>query len=281
MFQPFVSGIKLYRKLRYRKGHGVHSPFVYNLITKVIEENLYFYAFDEIERFRKKVLSQKNDLSILTAKETQSREYGALLFRIVNFFKCQMVLQIGSSTGIMSLYLTMASKHCNCFALEERPNILKTVKKFVLAHNLEKLHFIEGNTEEALIKLQSSSMKADLIFINQLPESMKAEELLALCQPLKQEKTILIINEIKKDKRMKELWLTMVNQPQSRVSIDLFALGIVFFDDRLPKKHYKTYFNYGKKQNIHTNRRRRIYLPGRWKKSFKNKSKHRSIRHSG
>ena len=278
MVQPLISSIKLYRKLRYRKGHGVHSPFVYNFITKVIEEKASFYAFEEIEKYRKEILSQKNDLSILTAKETQSPKYGALLFRIVNFFKCQMVLQVGSSTGIMSLYLAMASKHCDCFAIEERPNLLNAVENFVLAHNLEQLHCVEGNLKEALIKLQSTSMKADLIFINQIPESTNAEELLSLCQPLGRKETILIINEIKRHKSMKELWMTMRNHPQSRVSIDLFALGILFFDDKLPKKHYKTHFNYGEKQNIHKDRRRRLHLSNRWKKSFKNKSKNRSLR---
>ena len=29
----------MYRGIRYRKGFGVHSPFVFNLITKVIEES--------------------------------------------------------------------------------------------------------------------------------------------------------------------------------------------------------------------------------------------------
>ena len=279
MFQPITSGIKLYRKLRYRKGHGVHSPFVYNFITKIIEEKATFYAFDEIEKHRKEILSQKNSLSILTAKETQSPKYGALLFRIVNFFKCQTVLQIGSSTGIMSLYLAMASKHCNCFALEERQNLLNTIRDFALAHNLNKLHCIEGSLKEALIRLQSVSTKADLIFINQLPESMIAEELLSLCRPLRHKETILIVNEIKRNKSMKKLWMAMRNHPQTRVSIDLFALGILFFDDRLPKKHYKTHFNYGKKQNIYTNRRRRLHLSGRWKKGFKNKPKNRSLRH--
>jgi len=279
MFQPLVSGIKLYRKLRYRKGHGVHSPFVYNFITKIVEEKATFYAFDEIEKCRREILSQKNDLSILTAKETQSTKYGALLFRIVNFFRCQTVLQIGGSTGIMSLYLAMASKHCDCFALEERQNLLNTIRDFALAHNLNKLHCVEGDAKEALIKLQSVSTKTDLIFINQLPASISTEELLSLCQSLRHKETIMIINEIMRNKSMKKLWMTMRSHPQTRVSIDLFALGILFFDDRLPKKHYKTHFNNGKKQNIHTNRRRRLYLSGRWKKSFKNKSKNRSLRH--
>ena len=49
-------GILLYRGIRYRKGFGVHSPFVFNLITKVIEERCQYYSFYDIELIRKQLL---------------------------------------------------------------------------------------------------------------------------------------------------------------------------------------------------------------------------------
>ena len=48
-------GALLYRCLRYRKGYGVHSPFVYNLITKVIEEKCSYYSFYDIELLRREL----------------------------------------------------------------------------------------------------------------------------------------------------------------------------------------------------------------------------------
>ena len=61
-------GILLYRGIRYRKGFGVHSPFVFNLITKVIEERCQYYSFYDIELIRKQLLFQDDEITYPNAK---------------------------------------------------------------------------------------------------------------------------------------------------------------------------------------------------------------------
>ena len=257
----FASQIKLYRKLRYRKGFGVHSPFIYNLITKVIEEKTPYYIFDDIERFRK---------GLPQRKEIQHKNYGALLFRLVHFFKCRTILQIRAHSGILSLYLSMACKDCSCYALEENPELLEAAKVFAGQQSLENLHFMEGHYTENLNKLKNLVSPFDLIFVNQSGNPEKTLQTIDLFKPFIGEKSILIIDGISENKAMKELWKKIENHPQTSVTIDLFALGIVFFDKKLHKQHYKNYFDYGKKQNLYKKRRRRIHLFGWRRKSLKN-----------
>ena len=259
----FTAQIKLYRKFRYHKGFGVHSPFIYNLITKVIEEKTPYYIFDEIEQFRK---------GFSRSKETQHKNYGALLFRLVHFFKCRTVLQIRAYSGVLSLYLSMARKDCSCYALEENPELLESVKVFAGQQSLENLHFMEGNYAENLEKLKNVIPSFDMIFINQSGNLRKTLKTIELSKHIIGEKSILIIDGISENKAMKELWKKIKNHPETSVTIDLFALGIVFFDKKLHKQHYKNYFDYGKKQNLYKKRRRRIHLFGWWRKGFKNQS---------
>jgi predicted O-methyltransferase YrrM len=261
----FVSHIKLYRKFRYRKGFGIHSPFTYNLITKVIEEKTPYYIFDEIENFRKTSFGKRK-----SEVETQHKNYGALLFRLVNFFKCRSVLQIRSYTGILSLYLSMASrKHCICYALEENRGLPEATKYFANSHQLENLHFMVGEYAGNLEKLKTEISSFDMVFINQSGNQEKTLEAIEFTRAFFTEKTILIIDGIARNKEMKALWKSIKNHPKTQLTIDLFALGIVFFDKKLNKKHYKNYFDYGKKQNLYEKRRRRTHLVGWRKKNSK------------
>ncbi len=265
---------RLYRKIRYRKGYGVHSPFVYNLITRVVEEKSPYYAFDEIEKERQELLVGNHPFSMVTAKETQHRNYGALLFRLVNFFKCRSVLQIGSSTGIMSLYLGMASRNnCRCIVLEERQALAECARMLAEKKRLDNLSFLQGKYEELLRNLTSSVHEMDLIFVNTRGDAFLSERVIRESLSLIHENTILVIDGIGNNKPMRDLWKRLKNQPQTRVSIDLYAMGMFFFNEKLHKQHYQTYFDYGKKQNLYKNRRQRFNFLSRRKKSFQIPSK--------
>ena len=269
----FPDQIRLYRKLRYRKGFGVHSPFIYNLITKVIEEKTPYYFFDDIENFRKELLSRENPVNTLAARETQHKNYGALLFRLANFFKCRNVLQIGTSTGVMSLYLALPLRNsCEYYALEERSGMLKYIQIFAENRSLKNLHLMEGAYAENLQKLKSENDSFDFIFINTKGDSEKTNEALQLVETYIYENTVMVIDNIRSDDAIKKLWSQIKNRPDVTLTIDLFSLGLVFFNPQLHKRHHKNYFDNGKEQNLHAKRRRGFHILGRRKKSLQSRS---------
>ena len=277
----FSSQIKMYRKLRYRKGHGVHSPFTYNLITKVIEEKTPYYVFEDIENLRKELLNGENLIKTLTVQETQTKDYGALLFRLVNFFKCRTILQIGSSTGLMSLYLALPlRKSCECYALEEKAGLLEPVRTFAKNYSLTNLHWMEGVYSDNLNRLKSEIASFDFIFINSMGNSEKTREALILTETFIYPCTMMVIDNIRRNKSMKKLWQEIKNRSDVRLTIDLLSLGLVFFNTKLHKQNYKNYFDDGKKQNLHEKRRRRFNFFSWRKKGIKSQSSHRRIRNN-
>ena len=130
-------GSLLYRGIRYRKGFGVHSPFVFNLITKVIEEKCSYYSFYDIELLRKQLLFREGEITYpdrqnkgkrktrsigeIVKRESIRPKHGALLFRLTNYFKSKNILQIGTTMGLSTLYLTSYATGLRCIALENVP----------------------------------------------------------------------------------------------------------------------------------------------------------------
>ena len=49
--------------------------------------------------------------------------------------------------------------------------------------------------------------------------------------------SILIVNNIRKDSRMRAFWNDIISDERTGISIDIYSLGIVFFDKR-PKQNY-------------------------------------------
>jgi predicted O-methyltransferase YrrM len=238
----------------------------------VIEEKSPFYFYEDIENFRKSLLQQDSALSKIARGEDKDRNYGALLSRIVNFFKCKNVMQIGGSTGIMGLYAAFPlRKTCRCFVLEEREGLLDEAAKFASGAGLSSFQAMEGNFDRSFAKLKSENLAFDLIFINLFGNADKTAQILQEIQPFVYDKTALIIDNINGSPEMKRLWEDVKNSPKTGVSVDLYALGIVFFSKKLNKHHYKCYFDYGKKQNLHKKRGRRFHLISHRKKGSENR----------
>ena len=70
------------RKLKHRKGFGVHSPFAFAIITEVIEEKLPYYAYSSMQRRYDK----KSNIPFKVV---------CLLFRLANRFHCRNIAILG------------------------------------------------------------------------------------------------------------------------------------------------------------------------------------------
>jgi hypothetical protein len=175
----------------------------------------------------------------------------------------------------MSLYLALPlRKSCTCYALEERTGLLEAVRTFVDNYSLKNFYPMENVYSESLRRLKSEIASFDFIFINAMGDSSKTREALRLIETFIIPDTVIVIDKIRQDKAMKKLWQEIKDRPDVRLTIDLLSLGLVFFNTRLHKQHYKIYFDDGKKQGIYEKRRRRFYFLGWRKKGVQGRSSH-------
>ncbi len=217
---------RIYRYIRFRKGHGVHSPFAFGLINKVIEEKKPFYVFEEIE----KGIVQQNK------KKITYQKYGRLLFRLATFFRSQNILQIGFSDGVQALYLNAAAKKMIVIEGENSPGInLPWATKLP---DIRKINLIQDTDTVALINELGT---LDMLFLNVSYDVDLTKHLLNKYLPYVHSQSIFVIDGIHK-KRMRKFWRDIKQRHDVSICMDLYSLGLVFFNRKLYKKNYKIFF---------------------------------------
>ncbi len=95
------------RKIK-AKGHGIHSPFAYEFITKVIYSGYAYYAYFDI----KKLLAKQKI-------EPYNERLHHLSYRLIQYFKPDKTLEINPENNINSLYLCHSGKEMILHSLEE------------------------------------------------------------------------------------------------------------------------------------------------------------------
>ena len=215
--KEFYSCSRWLLRKKQAKGHGVHSPFAYNLITNVIYSPYSFYAFSDIYE-----IISRNDIN----PEDSITAFNHLSFRLVHYLQSGKILEINSGTGINTLFLTAPSSHIHCKCME------KDSEKRIVAERLYAQRELEVEFISSLSVCERE--RYDAIFINLEDGCIPDIRILA---ELSYPGTFWAFHPIKKG-RAKQFWDEIVHNVTTRVTFDTQGTGIVFLRPDLHKEHY-------------------------------------------
>ncbi len=247
--------------LNYRKNavgrHGVHSPFVYDLLRQVLDKGDCFYAFKAIELIRESLKmnneevvvedlgagSKNNNSNKRTVREiikssAKAPKYGQLLFRLANYFEVNNVIELGTSLGISTAYLGKARKTSSIYTLEGAPNIAKLAKQNFKKLKLSNIKIIEGNFDKTLPHLLNQLEKVDFVFFDGNHKEEATLNYFNQCIEKTHNNTIFVFDDIYWSEGMTTAWEKIKENDQVTVTIDVFEMGIVFFRKELPKQDF-------------------------------------------
>jgi predicted O-methyltransferase YrrM len=233
--------------------HSLHSPFLYDLYTKVI--NVEPTPELDIEKFRFDLLktSREIDVQELGAKskhftnatrkiseiaETSlsSVRLSSLYHRLAEYAEAKTIVELGTSFGINTLYLAK-KKGVKVYTFEGSESIAEVAEdtfKFADAKNIE---LIKGNISSTLYSTLSRIPKIDFAFIDanhQYGATKKYfEELLMKVH----HRSVMVIDDIHGNPGMSKAWKEICQHDLVHTSLDLYRCGIVFFDPSLTKQH--------------------------------------------
>ncbi len=254
-----VSFIK--HQLTAKTRHGIHSPFVYQLIDEVIYDYNKKKEYNVIENLREQLLQNQDIISItdlgagshinnnrqkkissIAKNALKSPKLAKLLHRLVVFFKPATVIELGTCLGITTAYLASASPQSKVITMEGCPQTAGVAKNNLQKLGLQNVELITGNFDDEFPKLINALKQVDFVFVDGNHRRKATMDYFELCLPKVHENSVLIFDDIYWSQGMKEAWQEIKNHPQVTLTIDLFWIGLVFFKKRQEKEHFKVKF---------------------------------------
>lgn len=240
-------------KARHRKGFGVHSPFVFHLLNYVIFEKLPFYAYVQIEQVRNILLKdktiveltdfgtgKKNESSVadIARKSLETPKFGQLLFRLVNFFHPQNVLELGTSLGVSTMYLAKPSSTTKVVTMEGSKSLCDIAEKNFKNVGIDNVEVVCGNINEKLNDVVAKFPKLDFVYFDANHTREATLRYFEICLQKTHKDTIFVFDDIHYSAEMECAWNEIKKRNDIRLSIDLYHFGLVFFNTDLPKQDY-------------------------------------------
>ncbi|HET6245999.1 MAG: class I SAM-dependent methyltransferase [Bacteroidetes bacterium] len=241
--------------------HGVHSPFVYDLIDKVIYDKTISPLFFEIDKTRKALKSNNTKLIIedfgagssinnsksrkiadIARYSAKSKKYAQLLFRLVKYFKPHNILELGTSLGITSIYLAKAENNSILYTLEGCTQTSKIALENFEKAGIKNIKLIQGKFEDTLPALIPELPVLDFVFFDGNHQKEATLSYFNTCLQKVDNDSVFIFDDIHWSEGMEQAWKTITSHPKVTVTVDLFFVGLVFFRKEQPRENFTVRF---------------------------------------
>src|SRR5215203_215212 len=239
------------------KGHGMHSPFVFDFITKILNDKMVYPEYRKVEALRDQLLNDtvvlevedlgagsavnKKDrrrISSIARNAAKPKKFGQLLFRMVRYYQPNTILELGTSLGITTSYLSLAKQEARLITMEGSKEIAYVSRQDFKALELKNVELIEGNFDDTLSSVVRGLSSVDFAFIDgnhrQEPTERYFQELLAKIN----NNSILVFDDIHWSSEMEAAWETIKDNAAVTCSIYLFFIGIVLFRKEFKEKQH-------------------------------------------
>ncbi|MCB2378268.1 class I SAM-dependent methyltransferase [Hymenobacter sp. BT635] len=236
----------------------MHSPFVFGLYAHVINHAGSFAAFAPIEARRQALLrddtlitvrdfgagshtgaGRQRRLSSIARTAAKPRQFGQLLFRLVNHFRPGVILELGTSLGLTTAYLAAPYAQARVITFEGCPQTAAVARQTFAELALGNIEVIEGNLDDTLAPtLATLPGPIDFAFFDGNHRYEPTVRYFEQCLAHRTDQSVFILDDIHWSAEMEQAWTTIKAYPDVRLTIDLFFIGLVFFRKNQPKQHF-------------------------------------------
>lgn len=235
----------------------MHSPFVFDFIRNVLNDGHQYAEYEKVESLRKKLLQDTTILKVedmgagsaissrsnrtiasIARSAAKPKKFGQLLFRIARHYTCNNIIELGTSLGITSSYLSLSHSNAHVVTMEGAPTVAEVAERNFRQLGIGSIQMVKGNFDNTLNDVLRRMPEPDLVFIdgnhrmeptlryfNQIIENCKSD-------------SIVIFDDIHWSRGMEKAWQTVKDDDRVKCTIDLFFIGIVLFRKEFKEKQH-------------------------------------------
>lgn len=241
------------------KGHGVHSPFVFALITEVLNDKRPYYCYQAIETLRKQLLSDAGNITIedfgagsrtektkersiaaIAKSSLKPKKFSQLLFRLAHYFKPHHILELGTSLGITTAYLASACPNAQVITMEGADAVAAIAKSNFKQLSLPNISLVPGNFDDTLKHvLETTLPRIDIAYIDGNHRFNPTVTYFEHIIRNSHNESCIILDDIHWSAEMEQAWQYVQNHQVVTLTIDLFFIGLVFLrTEQKEKEHF-------------------------------------------
>ncbi len=237
--------------------HGVHSPFVFDLVTKCFYDKTSKPEHATLKKYRNELLQNKSTIEV-TDFGTGSRVFKSnkrpiskiaqtagispkraeLLFRVSRYFQPNSILEIGTSLGLATSALSLGNPKATITTLEGCPETARIAQENFQKFQLSNIHLQTTEFTTYLKNRQPTTDNYHLIYFDGNHSKEATLQYFELLLPTITNETVWIFDDIHWSADMTEAWETIKKHPKVKVTIDTFQWGLVFFRYEQEKEHF-------------------------------------------
>lgn len=237
-----------------RHGFGIHSPFVYDLYTQVIEPDVKEPVFSKIEAYRHELKGKKQPLELadglvttlgkIATKAATPPHLGRLLYRISHHFQFKNTLELGTSLGISTLYLAAGDTNRPLFTIDKEKKLVDFAAEQFKLMEYSNIHPTVEDFDTELPRLLFRLKKVGLVYIDGCQQGRALKRYVAMIQHNTDSDTVIIVDNIRHNDEIWQAWEYLRQNPRVALSFDMFRCGILMYRQGIAKQHFDLRFGF-------------------------------------
>ena len=248
-------------------GEGVHSPYLFEWVRMVMSDKHAYRIWNDIERVRAQMLASKEVVEFVdygsgkrqlgehARSERLVREiakgslakakYAQMLFRLVNWLGHQLrkddegliIVELGTSLGVTTAYMAGVDARDKVYTYEGCEAVAKIARDNWKALGINNIECRIGTIKGEILK--GCLERVDIAFIDANHTYEASLEYFNVLASKVHEKSVIVLDDIYHSEDMEKAWKEICKDERVTTTIDLYQMGLVFFDKHYWKRNYR------------------------------------------